>query len=277
MSIDNGDFYATGAHRAAIIPLDKAGRPVFTTTSATTPFAGTDFRGLHTWDIPGIKMNQITHMDNDAPVVTQQLPPKEMPVATLTTGVKSMDIVALLSDVKKVAIGNGFSVDYITDKMGFNPPVALFLKRWAVDNDSRIEAWEWAIVRSTKINPNTNKWDAVAQENSFEVALNKGKTRLYGTVLTEAVDGCLESAYQNGEFEGEPVMLFWNADGTEDEFLFKDEAGNVITASATTAITVWDYDSGAKLTTGLTKSVTKLNFTYPPASGHLIVAMLEKA
>jgi hypothetical protein len=277
MTIDNGDLYATGAHRAKFFVLDANGRPVFTTGLATTPYAGIDFRGLHTWDIPAMKMNQITHMDNDAPVVTQQLPPKEMPIGTLTTGINSMDVNAALGGTKKVALGSGFFVDYLTDKVGFGPTVGLFLYRWAVDNDSRTQVWEWAIAARAKINPNTNKWDAVAQEKTFEVALNKSKKRLYGVPLTEATDGALESAYQNGECEGEPAILMWNADGTEDEFLFKDENGDVITASGTGSIKIWDFDGGVPITTGVTKSVTKLNFTYPPASGHLIIAWIERA
>jgi hypothetical protein len=277
MTVQNGDFYATGAHRAKFIVLDANGRPFFTTTTPTTPYAGIDFRGLHKWDIPNLKMNPITHMDNDGPVVTQQLPPKEMPTATLTTGINSMDVNAVLGGTKKVALGSGYFVDYLTDKIGFGPNIGLFLYRWAVDNDARTQVWEWAMCPRTKINPSPNAWDAVAQEKSFEVALNKSKKRLYGVTLTEATDGCLESAYQNGECEGEPVLQMWNADGSEDEFLFLDENGDPIIASSTSAIKIWDFDAGTPITTGVTKSVTKLNFTYPPASGKLIIAWLEKA
>ena len=272
-----GDFYASGAHRARFILLDKTGRPVFTTAAPSTPYAGVDFRGMHKWDIPNVKMNIITHMDNDAPVHTQQLPPKELPACTLTTGINSMDINAQLQGVKKITIGQMHAVNYLTDMMGFSPAVGLFLSRWAIDDETSVQAWEWVMCPSAVVAPQPNSWSDVAQEKSFDVALNKSRKYLYGVPLTVAADGCLESAYLDGESAGEPIIQLWNADGTEDNFKFMDENGNPLTAANTTCITVWDYDSGVPITSGITKTVNDLTFLYPPAAGHLLIAMLELA
>jgi hypothetical protein len=275
MGAVSGLQYGVGARFAAIIPLDVDGKPDFTTLAATNAYNGLNFQGFHSWEVPSLARTKITHMDNDGPAVVDFLPPKEGASATLKIGVDNQVVNAFLQGVKKVTIGEATGVPYITDKMGFEPTISLFLYQQSKDKATRLRRWRYATIPSALCIPDPGPFNENAQERTYQCALNKSTKQIWGVELTEAIDGCLEAALFDWMAEGIPTLLFWNADGIEDEFLF-EVGGAAVAALSTAKITVWDWDAGTPITSGITKTTAKITFSYPPTTGHVIVALIER-
>jgi hypothetical protein len=243
MTAVSGLQYGVGARYACAIPLDDVGKPdVPVGTNAPVPYVGMPFYGFHAWDVKAPGMKQIDHKDNDGVAVSDFLPPDAGATAQLKIGVDNQPLNAFLGATKEITIGESKAVHWITNKQGSEPDVALFLYQQAKDRTTRARTWRWQIARSTICVPQLKGMDESAQEVLYDVVLNKGVTTIFGVPLTEAADGCLESAILGGMSNNKPCIAFWRMDGTDDVAM---DFPTGVVAKAAANVSVYSWVTGA--------------------------------
>lgn len=266
MTAVTGLQYGVGARYVAAFKLDDQGTPVPGATPAT-PYVGELFKGFHAWNVTAPAMKRIDHKDNDSIAVSDFLPPDTSATAELLIGVDNLEMNALLGATKVITIGESKASHWITDKQGFEPDVALFMFQQAKDKTTRARTWRWQIAPSCLVVPQLTGMNENPQEIRYEVILNKSTKTLFGVPLTEATDGCLESALLGGMSNNRPSICFWKSAGATTAFDFPTG----VTAIAAANVTVFSWVTGAVVAQGSTYDVDVdlqgITFSAAPAAG----------
>jgi hypothetical protein len=264
MADATGLQYGVGARYVAAFLLDDLGTPLATDKD---PYVGELFSGFHAWNVTAPGMKRIDHKDNDSIAVSDFLPPDTSGTAELTVGVDNIPLNALLGATKVIEFGESQASHWMTDKQGFEPDVALFMFQQAKDKTTRARTWRWHLAPSCLCVPQLTGMSENPQEIKYEVILNKSTKTIFGVPLTEAVDGCLESALLSGMSNGRPCIVFWKANGSSDE-AFAFPVG--VTALAAGNVTVFSWVTGALVSPSLYDvdvDLQGLTFDAAPAEG----------
>lgn len=268
MTTSSGKQLAVGLRSATVFALNSSGTPL-AVAPAATPYEGLSIRGAKAFDLQQPQARKISHSGEDRVMMVDFLPAIEAGEAVIRASVDDQDLIALLSNVKKVTVGEATGVAIGTDQQGFEPSVALLLYQQSKDLSLGIRRWRSYIVPSAICYPISSGMNDSPQDETFQIALSPTTKHLWGTALAALTEGATSMQVFKMMTEGRPNIVAWLGDGTEDEFLLPVAKP----ALSTTKMTVWVND--VVTTTGITKAVTKLAFTAAPTSGDRIVCFYE--
>lgn len=269
MTQATGKQYPIGLRYGAAFALNSAGYP--NATSATTPYEGVQFASADEFDLSVPDMRSIIHPGDDRVAATDYLPTLDAVTGTLTTSLYDLDLVALLTNVNVVDIGEMDSVSWFTNEQGSEPSVGLFFYQQSLNNTVKARNWRSMIIPSARCIPKAVGMTATQTSMPFMISVNPVSSQLWGTALTDATNGATEHGFVEFHSEYKPWLANWLANGTATEFTFSAAHQ----AYSTAKITV--FDNGLDVTGTYTLLTSKVTAPSAPTSGHIISVWYEQA
>ncbi len=264
MANTSGKHLPVGVRHIQLFELDE-GMPK--ASSATTPYNGVHLKGAKTYGFNPPEPRQISHAGDDQVLQIDFLPALQAGNAEIAVAAVDYTAVALLSGVKVFTVGEASAIALATSQQGQEPLLGAMIYQQSKDLDLGLRRWRVAILPSAQfvfLPPGMGEQPVDAR---YKVAPSISVNHLWGEGLTSLVEGATTSQGIELMTEGLPEIGSFTGNGTEDEFSFTH------TALSTAKITIWV--DGVKVTSGITKAVTKVTFDYPPASGARIIYFIE--
>jgi hypothetical protein len=269
MTQATGKQYPIGLRYGAAFSLTSAGLP--NATSATVPYEGVQFKSADTLDLTIPDMRTIVHPGDDRVAAVDYLPTLDAVTGTLTVSLYDLDLIALLTGVKKVDIGESYSVSWFTDLQGGEPSVGLFLYQQSLNDTVKARNWRSIWIPSCRCIPKPNGMNATQTSMQFMIAVNPVSAQLWGTGLTVATNGATEHGFVEMQTEYKPWLANWLGNGTATEFSFS--AAHQAQAVAKIAC----FDNGLDVTATYTNLVSKVTAPSPVTAAHIVSVLYEQA
>jgi hypothetical protein len=269
MTQATGKQYPIGLRYGAAFELNSAGLP--NATSPTVPYEGVQFKSADTLDLTVPDMRIITHPGDDRLAAQDYLPALDGVTGQLTASLYDLDLMALLTGVKKVDIGEMYSMSWFTDKQGSEPSVGLFLYQQSLNNTVKARNWRSLIIPSARCIPKPVGMTATQTSVPFMIAVNPVSAELWGTALTEAINGATEQGFSEYHSEYKPWLANWLGNGTATAFTF------TLAHQAQATAKVLVFDNGLDVTATYTLATDKVTAPSPVTAGHVVSVWYEQA
>lgn len=266
MSVPSGDQLAVGARKGFVFPLNSAGLPA---APDTDPYEGLEIVGLKAADLQIPDPRVIQHGGNDRLLATDFLPSMEAITGELRTANLGQSMNAALTNVKQFTVGDMAFIPWGTDQQGSEIDIAFLIFQQSLDTTTKVRRWRNIVAPRVRAVPILSGMGEQPAEQRMRVVASPTNKHLWGTSLDVATEGANEMTFAEGMSEYKPKLVAWQADGTEDNFLFPA----AYQAQATGKVKVWD--NGTVVTP--TVATTGLTFVAAPTDGHIIVALYEYA
>lgn len=264
MANTSGKQLPVGVRHLRIFELDE-GMPK--AVDHTTPYTGQQLRGAKTYGFNAQEPRKISHVGDDSVLQVDFLPALQAGDAEVGLSVVDYYGVALLSGVKKFTVGEASAIAVASSKMGFEPLRGMMVYQQSKDLDSGLRRWRVAVLPSAQfvfMQPGMGENPIDAR---YRIAPSIAANHLWGEALTELVEGAVFSQGIELMTEGLPEIGSFVGNGSATEFTFEHPA------LSTNKIVIWV--NGVKVTSGIVKTVTKVTFDYPLASGARLLYWLE--
>jgi hypothetical protein len=263
----SGKMLSQGARHARIFALNTTyGTPLATDTNY---YNGVEVETIKGFDLNAVEPRKFTHVGQDRPLGIDYLPANEAMDGVISVGGDEFDVTALVSGVSTTTIGEAKGIHIGTNHLGDEPSVGLMLYQKATDLDLGLTRWRVFISPTAKMFFLPSGMNENATEHKYKVAPGISKQNIWGAPLTEEDDGCLSAQGLFLMTEGKPELVSFLADGVEDEYVFPTARP----ALSVNKIVVWK--NGTLVTSGITKTTTKVTFTAAPAANDRIVVFYE--
>lgn len=268
MGATSGKQMAVGLRYAVAFALNSSGTPA---ASSTTVYEGVQFEGAKAYELTFPEARRITHVGDDRVLAVDYLPPTESVAGKLQAAKNNFTLDALLSGVKTATIGEATVIAKVTDQQGVEPQIGLLLYQQSLDAVSRLRRWRWHILPLTKVIPLGSGMGDQAAVFDYQIAPTPTVNHLWGTALSSGTEGATEAVVIEGMSEGKPIVVAFEGDGVEDEFLFPTSKPAINTSK----VAVWQNGVAVPAGAALTVTTTKITFTAAPADGDRVVVFYE--
>jgi hypothetical protein len=269
MTQATGKQYPIGLRYGAAFTLTSAGLP--NATSPTTPYEGVQFKSADTLDLTVPDMRTIVHPGDDRVAAVDYLPTLDAVTGTLTVSLYDLDLVALLTNTKVQDMGETDSVSWFTDKQGSEPSVGLFLYQQSLNDTVKARNWRSIWIPSCRCVPKPVGMTATQTSMPFMIAVNPVSAQLWGTTLTEALNGATEQGFLELHSEYKPWLANWLGNGTATVFTFS------LAHQAYSTPKILVFDNGLDVTATYTLATDKVTAPSPVTAGHVISVLYEQA
>lgn len=267
MTATNQVLWGVEVYRAVVFPLNTDGTLQATSTAV---YEGLEIKGPRVFELTPAEPRLIVNPGSGRVMDTIYLPPTEASRAELRVGYDSQAINAALGGTKVITVAESTMVARATDMQGSEPDVAMFVTQLAKDSN-KLSRWHSYIIPRAKAIPMDSPMNESALEVRYMITMNPSTVHLWNHTFSIADEGCLEAAYLDVMTEGKLNIVAWLADGVEDEFLFPTNKQ----ANDVAKIALFNYNTGAEVTAGITKATTGITYAAAPANDTLLVAKYE--
>ncbi len=267
MTSTSGIQWGVGLRSAVVFPLNSDGTLKAT---STTVYEGLEFSGPRAFDVTYPDARLITNPGNDRIRDQMYLPPTDPVKCELRTGFDDQAINAALMGVTQFTVGESTIVPYGTDQQGSEADIALLLFQQAHD-DNKLTRWRYFMIPRARAIPMPPGMNDNALETRYSVSISPSTKHIWNVALSALTEGCTEMALADGMAEGKPAIVAWKTDGTATDFLLPTDKP----AISTSKMNLFDASTGAEVTAGITKTVTKFTYSVAPATGKILVARFE--
>jgi hypothetical protein len=267
MAETNGILWGVEVYRVVVFPLNSDGT---LQAESTTVYEGHEIKGPRVFELTPAEPRLVVNPGSGRVLDTIYLPANEASRAELRVGYNNQHINALLTDVLVESVGEATIVAKVTDKQASEPDVALFVTQLAKDSN-KLSRWHSYIIPRARAIPMDSPMNDPALEIRYMITMNPSTVHLWNHPLTILDEGCTEAAYMDVMTEGKLNVVAWLADGVEDEFLFPVDKQAISVGK----IALFNYNTGAEVTAGITKATTGITYAAAPAADVLLVAKYE--
>jgi hypothetical protein len=242
--------------------------------SGSIPYYGIVHSGARVLTVNDPTPRVISHVGDDGVFAVQLLPPTEVMSGELTMD-KTNDIVdAIVSNVKKVVIGETKILQEATDKRGFEPQVCGLAYSYAQDNDPNsanfgATLWDWRMFPKATVFMRESGYGQEANQRQYAFTPMFCSSYPWGVQFTNAIEGAVRSQAIRGVGTGKPMIVSYLGNGASLAFPF--DSANL--ALSTAKISVWV--NGVLQSTGIAKSIYGISFAVAPTANAVIVVYYE--
>lgn len=268
MTVHTGNLVYVGLRHVVVYELDANGYPSPGAVPAT-PYEGLEFGGEKAFELTVPDPRKFVHVGRDRALQVQYLPSLDSVEAEMRVDGSNLAVIAALSGVLDFDLGEINAIALATDAQGSEPNVGALIYQEARERDSGAICYHGYIIPATRaIYMPPGMTDSI-QEARFKLAPAVRTAHLWGTSLAVGTEGATQAQMIEIASNGKPNLVAWLGDGSEDEFSLPTAKP----ATGTGTMTVWV--DGVLTTSGVTKAITSLTFTYPPADGAIVVCLYE--
>jgi hypothetical protein len=241
---------------------------------ATSPtvYEGIEIDGPRSFDLTPAEPGVVVNIGNARVRDTIYRAPREASRAELRVGYDQLTVIEALTGAKVYTVGEAKAVGRLTNRQGSEVDAGFIaLQRGHDENGlTRFKAY---IVPKGKLNPIDSSMNDNALEVRYPITISNSKKELWGLSYTVAAHGITEAGYLELLSENPLKVVGWLADGAEDTFLLPTAKPAVSTAK----FAVFNFNTGALITSGITKTVAQFSLDYVPAANVPYVAVYEYA
>ena len=260
-------FWGVDSFLAFAYPLNSDGSLQAPDTSV---YEGLEVDGTRNFNLTPAEGSLVVNIGNGRLRDTIYRAPREASRAELTVGYTQPKLKSEMMGGNTYAVGEGRFNGRLTNLQGSEPDVA-FMVIQRGHNDGGLTRYRAYYVPKSRIIPRDSPLNDNASEETFQIVLSNTKKQIWGTSFVVGTHGFTDATYEEAIYETTPKIVAWLADGIEDTFLLPTDKPAVSTGK----IAVFRFSTGIEYTSGVTKSVTELVFSYPPPAGTLLVAVYE--
>ena len=248
--------------------------PVGTLVSGSVGYYGIGVTGARTMTLNDPNPRVIPHIGDDAVFSLQVLPPTE-PLSGELNVDKTNDIVdAIVSNVKKMTIGEANFMGQSTNQRGYENQVGLLAFSAAQDTDPNSTTfgtnyWDFRIMPKAILFTRDSGYGQEANMRVYNVSPMYTTSHLWGVQYTKAVEGFTRGQLERGVSQYKPIVCGFAGDGSTVAFPF-DSANPAYSAAK---VTVWK--NGTVVSAGITKSLSGVVFTVAPIVTDVISVFYE--
>ena len=257
-----------GLRFVSVFELNANGTPK---ASGVTPYEGLQIQGSTAFDLTLPDARKITGLGEDGVTQVVFLPPNDGATGKLHVEAADPNLAAMLDSTKVSSVGEISMLGIATDKQGFEPQVGLMLYQAARGLLTGAVYWHTYFIPSAQVVRKAGAMVADKAATEYQVAPNRTTKHLWGTSFSAAVEGFLSAQILEAWSNYPLRVAAFVADGTVVDFSFPTGTP----AIQTTGIKVWK--NGVEVTTGITKTTSKVTFTTAPTTGDTIVVLREVA
>jgi hypothetical protein len=245
-----------------------------TVVSGSVGYYGVGVTGARTLTINDPNPRVIPHIGDDGVFSLQVLPPTEPVTGELNVDKTNDTVDAIVSNVKKVTIGEAHFMGQSTNKRGYENQVGFLAFSAAQDTDPNSTTfgtnyWDFRIAPKAILFTKDSGYGQEANLRVYSVSPMYTTAHLWGVAYTTGTDGFTRGQLERGVSQYKPVVVGFLGDASTVSFPFD----SVRPAQAAAKITVWK--NGVIVSTGLTKSVSGLVFTAAPQTTDTITVFYE--
>jgi hypothetical protein len=263
------EFWGVDSYLAFAFPLTAAGalQPV-----DTTPYEGLELDGTRDFNLSPAAGTVVVNIGNGRLRDTIYRAPREASTAELLIGYTQPNVKAALSGVLTYAIGETRIVPRLTNQQGSEPDIGLLVTQRG-HNENGLTRFRSYIIPKSRVIPRDSPFADAASVETYQVTMSNSKKQLWGVPFVVGTHGITDATYEEAIHENPLKIVAWLADGAEDTFLLPTAKPAVSTAK----FSIFNFTSGAEVTTGITKSVSQVVFDYPPTDGDILIGVYEYA
>jgi hypothetical protein len=271
MTATSGNQYGSGLRHARILALTTA------TGLPAAPAGGVVYEGLQVvgakaFEVTIPDIRRVTHVGDDRLLATTTLPRIEASTAVLRTARNDYALQAVLTGGKVATIGEATVIGHGTNLQGSEPDICALLFQQTQDAAAKTTRYRSYILPVTKAVLNPTTLNENANEYSYQLTPSAVSKYPWGIAFASGTEGYTSAEMVEAMTEGQPMLVAFTADTAQVDFLFHADRPAVSAAK----IHVITKD-GVVVTTGITKSTTKVAFDSAPGLGKVIVIWYETA
>lgn len=266
-------YWGTDVYRAFALVLGSDGAPSAEGyPAAENPYEGLEIRGVQDF-VPNFPAPRaITGVAQGRVQDTIYLPSLEAQTATMHTLYNVLANNALLQGVKNYQEAGMSIVPYNTEMGGQEPDVALIVSRLVTHNESGLTKWSSFVIPRCRIIPQNAPMNQNATQFTYNIAISKSMTEIWGEDLTVSKQGCTEMGLQDVVTDERLNFVAWKADGSEKTFLLPSDKPAVNPSGAN--FKVYDYTNAGTPVAG-TPGAANFVATGVPTVNHILIAKYE--
>jgi len=257
-----------GLRYASVFELNTSGTPK---AVGTTAYEGLQFQGSTAFELNVPDARKLTGLGEDGITQVVFLPPTDGADGKLNVEAADPALAALLDGTKVASVGEMSIVGIGTDRQGFEPQVGLMLYQASRGLLTGAVYWHHFFVPSAQVVRKSGGMNADKAVTVYQIAPNRVSKHLWGVGFLNAVEGYLSGQVIEAWSNYPMRVAAFVADGTAVDFSFPVNTPAV----QTTGIKVFEND--VEVTTGITKTTTKVTYTTAPTATHRIVILREVA
>lgn len=260
-------FWGVDSFNAFVFPLNADGS---LQADSTTVYEGEEIDGTRDFNLTPAEGSIVANVGNGRLRDTIYRAPREASRAELIVGFVQPRVKAILAGVNTYNIGEAILSGRMTNRQGSEPDVALIVTQRG-HNDNGLTRFKSYLIPKSRIVPRDAPMNDNALAETYQVTISNTKKQIWGKPFSVSEHGFTDATYEELVSEYPVAVVAWQGDGVEDTFLLPTDKPAVSTAK----MTVFNWDTGLQYVTGITKSVTGIEFAYP--STGLLVCMYEHA
>lgn len=270
-------FVGFGTRKGIVYELDQYGLPLGTYDASdnptTAPYTGLEIYGIRSFEVSYPEPRRIPHFNGDRVELVQQFPSLEASAGTIVVDGNDLNLASVLANVKKSTISGMELMPHLSDQQGNEPNVGLLVYQ-AAKKSTGVTGWHFQFIQSTSMIPRPGPYGDSNYETRYALAPNAVTAHLWGFALSLAADGAESAGIIDGFSLNPPRITTWIADGVEDEFLFATDQ-----QPPDNTYKVYKAINGVvtEVTSGLTKTTTKITFSYLADSEKVMVPHMISA
>jgi hypothetical protein len=265
MTTPSGQFWGVDSYLSRFFVLNADGS---LKAVDENPLEPTVIDGPRTFDLTPADAGLVVNIGNGRVRDTIYRAPREASRAELRVGYDQLDVIAALTGVKVYSIGEIKAIGRLTNRQGSEPDVAFLMTQRGHDENG-LTRFKTYVIPKSKCPPSDASMNDNASEVRFPVTISNSKKEIWGESYTVAKHGFTDTGYGTWITEGVPHIVAFQGDGIVDTFLLPTDKPAISTAK----MSVYNWNTGLQYVTGVTKSVTQLEFDYP--STDLLVCVYE--
>lgn len=256
-----------GLRYAAVYELNANGTPKG--VDHTTAYEGLQFKGSTAFEVNIPDARKLTGLGEDGITQVVFLPPQEGADGVLNVEASDQALIALLDGTKAETLGEVTIMGGATNQQGFEPQVGLMLYQAARGLDTGKTYWRTIIIPSAQVVRKPGSMTAEKSVTQYQVAMNRTSKHLWGPAFSKATNGFTHAQFIE-VWSNYPLRLAsFVGNNSAVEFSFP------VASPAVSTDGVVVFVNGAPVTTGITKTVTKVTFDAAPAAAARIDILRE--
>ena len=238
----------------------------------TTVYEGLEIDGTRDFNLAPAAGSVVANIGNGRLRDTIYRAPREASTAELLIGYTSPAVKAALSNVNTYTIGEIRAIGRLTNQQGSEPDVALLVMQRG-HNEDGLTRFKTYLIPKSRVIPRDSPLTDAASVETYQVTLSNTKKQIGGVPFSVATHGFTDATYEELISENPVKVVGWVADGAEDTFALPTSKPAV----SVDKFSIFNFTTGAVVTSGITKQVTDVAFDYPPAADTVLVAIYEHA
>jgi len=269
MSSPSGKFWGVDAWLTTVFPLNSDGSLKAVDENV---YEGIEIDGPRSFDLTPAEPGTVVNIGNGRVRDTIYRAPREASRAELRVGYDQLSVIASLTGVTVYTVGEALAIGRLTNRQGSEVDAGLVaLQRGHDENGlTRFKAY---IIPKGKISPIDSSMNDNASEMRYPVTISNSRKELWGVSYVVGTHGFTDVGYLEMQAENPIKVVAWLADGIVDTFSLPTAKPAVSTGK----FSVFNFNTGSEITTGITKTVTQFELAYTPAADVLYVGVYEYA